>query len=480
MNEFTRIELVALITATAHCAAATVVTLHVLKRNLEVRAAIGWIGIAWLSPLLGSAIYYLIGINRISRRAARLRRKTDNVVEPGRGAERDLLHQFAADHLMPLAVLTGRVTREFLVAGNRFDPLENGDVAYPAMLAAIDSARSSIVLSSYIFRVDSAGRPFIESLSRAHGRGVAVRVLLDGVGSGYFNSSAQRQLERARVPVAQFLHSWVPWRMPYLNMRMHKKLLIVDGNTGFTGGMNIGAENLHPLGSSRKGVQDLHFRIEGPVVSHLFDSFAEDWLFTTGKTLDNEIQLLSPKPAGSVLARGIASGPDEDLMKLETIILAAVGAARHRVRIVTPYFLPEQNLLVALGLAALRGVKVQIVVPKRSNHLFMDWAAWAQHRFLVERGCEIFLNNPPFDHTKLITVDDLWSMVGSANWDARSLRLNFEYNIEAWDSALATQLNALADKKIAGGRPVTLPMIDARSPLAKLRDATARLLLPYL
>lgn len=477
MNGFTHVET---IIVAAHCVAATVVTIHVLNQNLEVRAALGWIGIAWLSPLLGSALYYFIGINRISRRAIRLRPKSDTVFNPARYAERDLISQSIADHLKPLAILTGRVTREFLVAGNRFDPLENGDAAYPAMLEAIDSAHSTVFLSSYILRVDSAGTPFIESLSRAHKRGVAVRVLLDGVGSGYFHSSARRQLEKSGVPVARFLHTWVPWRMPYLNMRMHKKLLIVDGNVGFSGGMNIGAENLHIPESRRNVIGDLHFRIQGPVVRHLFESFVEDWYFTTGEKLDKEFQSQSNLFPVSALARGIASGPDEDLMKLESIILTAVGVSRDRVRIVTPYFLPEKHLLVALGLAALRGVKVQIILPMQSNHPFLDWAAWAQHRFLLERGCELFLSNPPFDHTKLMTVDDRWSMIGSANWDSRSLRLNFEYDIEVWDSSLAAQLNALADKKIAGGRQVTLPMVDARTAFAKLRDATARLLLPYL
>jgi cardiolipin synthase len=461
-------------------AAAAAVTLHVLKRDLEVRAAVGWIGIAWLSPLLGSAAYYLFGINRVTRRAVRRRRKAPARGAAALGGEGSPISRSAAEHYRPLAILIERVTREPVAAGNRLDALENGDAAYPAMLAAIDAARTSVALSTYIFRADAAGRPFIDALARAHRRGVAVRVLLDGVGGGYFRSPARRELERSGVKVAQFFHTWVPWRMPYLNMRLHKKLLIVDGTTGFVGGMNIGGENLSAPKRRAKRVQDLHFRIQGPVVGHLFASFAEDWRFETGETLNEESWCAPAASAGTVLARGIASGPDEDLMKLEAIILAAVGAARQRVRIVTPYFLPERILLVALVLALLRGVRVQIVLPARSNHPPMDWAAWAQHRSLVERGCEIYLTPPPFDHTKLMTLDGVWTMVGSSNWDARSLRLNFEYNVAALDPDFAAEMDGVIDRKIAAARPVSLQMIDARSALAKLRDAAARLFLPYL
>ena len=479
MAEFLRSEFQAFLTAAIHVAIATLVTLHVLRRNLEVRAAAGWIGIVWLSPLLGAVTYYLLGINRVSRRAVRARRHIGSPspnLNAGPGPDPDSV----PDYLQPLGLLVERVTRESLVTGNRIDPLENGDAAYPAMLSAIESARSSIALSTYIFRADAAGEPFIEALSRAHKRGILVRVLLDGIGGGYFGSPARRRLERTGVPIAQFFHTWIPWRMAYLNMRLHKKMLIVDGTIGFVGGMNIGVENVHLSSPAAKVVQDLHCRIEGPVLRHLFRSFAEDWQFETGEKLNEELWCKRTEIVGSVRARGIASGPDEDLMKLEAIILAAVGAARHQVRIVTPYFVPEQILLVALALAALRGVRVEIVLPEQSNHRFMDWAAWAQHGFLLRTGCAIYLTPPPFDHTKVMTVDGLWSMFGSANWDVRSLRLNFEFNVAALGASLTAQMDALIDKKVAKARPVTLQMLNSRGSDAKIRDAAARLFLPYL
>jgi cardiolipin synthase len=467
------------LTAAAHIGVASAVTVHVLRRNLQVRSAVGWIGVVWLSPFLGSIVYFLLGINRVSRRAVRARRRAA-AVAADLAAESDPEAETAAAHLFPLAQLIRRVTRAPLTRGNSVEPLVDGDAAYPAMLAAIEGARCSIALCTYIFRADAVGAPFIAALARAQNRGVAVRVLLDGMGSGYFFSRARRALERAGVPVAQFFHTFVPWRMPYLNMRLHKKLLIVDGTTGFVGGMNIGAENVHASNARARAIRDLHCRVEGPVVRQLFVSFADDWHFETGERLLEEKWCLRADAAGPVRARGIASGPDEDLMRLETIILGALAAARYRVRITTPYFLPEHSLLLALSLAALRGVKVEIVLPRRSNHRFMDWAAWAQHGFLVESGCEIHLTGPPFDHTKLMTVDGNWSLFGSANWDARSLRLNFEYNVAALDAPLAAKFDALVDAKIARARRLTLPMINGRRPLVKIRDGLARLFLPYL
>jgi len=479
MSEFPSADLQAFVTAAVHVAAATLVTLHVLRRNLQVRSAAGWIGIVWLSPLLGSAVYYLLGINRVSRRAVRRRRRR-GAGEPRAGAARDAAAEAACVHLWPLALLIERVTHEPLAPGNSVEPLENGDAAYPAMLAAIDGAAKSVALSTYIFRADSVGRAFVAALARARARGVEVRVLLDGMGSGYFWSPARRELARAGVPVARFFHTWVPWRMPYLNMRLHKKLLIVDGRVGFVGGINIGAENLHAARAPHGPICDLHCRIEGPVVRQLLASFAEDWRFETGEALDEEAWCAPAAAAGAVWARGISSGPDEDLMRLETIIMGAIGVARSCIRIVTPYFLPEQTLLTALSLAALRGVTVEILLPRRSNHPFMDWAAWAQHGFLLESGCAILLSDRPFDHSKLMTVDGIWTLFGSANWDARSLRLNFEYNVGAFDPALAARMDALIDRKIATAKPLTLRMINGRSLPVKVRDALARLFLPYL
>ncbi|MHC4434676.1 MAG: phospholipase D-like domain-containing protein, partial [Planctomycetota bacterium] len=309
-------------------------------------------------------MYCVLGINRVSRRAARLSqgvvrhedvvgRATLNVAEVG-------------GNIAIVAALVERVTHRRLARGNAVSILRNGDEAYPAMLAAIRGARHSVALASYIFRVDNAGLSFVDALVEARSRGVEIRVLVDGVGAGYFFSPIVRRLKKEGIPVARFLHNWVPWRMPFLNIRNHNKILVVDGAIGFTGGLNIGAENVVALRPANP-VCDVHFRVEGPVVSQLMLTFAEDWDFTTRELLDDDVWWPDLAPLGALSARGISSGPDQDIGTLEAMLATAAAAARRRLRITTPYFLPDEHLMSTIASAALGGVEVDIVLPERSD-----------------------------------------------------------------------------------------------------------------
>ena len=269
--------LVGEIAAIAHVAVAAGVTVHVLLNKRNVGASISWMGIAWLSPFFGALLYFAFGINRVKARAKRLwraRMPQDVTPAPPRPDAVDV------DPLTPLEYAIGRLTGMASTAGNTAQVLRNGDEAYPSMIAAIDGAKKSVGLCSYIFRADEAGHPFIDALVRAQKRGVQVRVLIDGVGGGWFWSGTHMALRRAGVPVARFLHSYFPWRTPFLNLRNHRKVLVIDGETGFVGGINIGQENLLAT-EPRHPVRDTHFRLEGPVVEQLTESFADDWLFET-------------------------------------------------------------------------------------------------------------------------------------------------------------------------------------------------------
>lgn len=463
--------------ALADALAAAVVTAHILLRKHDVRAAIGWIGLAWLSPIAGPALYYFFGINRVTRRAARL---TPGVARRGPAVAAVSVapdNPPLPENILTIARVGDRVTDHPLARGNAISPFFSGDEAYPAMLDAIGAARRSIALASYIFRADRVGNAFIEALREARGRGVEIRVLVDGIGSGYLFSSSVRELQRAGIVVARFMHHWLPWRMPFLNMRSHKKLLVVDGTIGFAGGLNLGAENLRRLRRART-VDDVHFRVDGPVVSQLMLTFAEDWNFTTGEALSGDTWWPDIAPAGPVLARGISSGPDEDIGKLEAILATAVAAAKQRLRIVTPYFLPDQRLMSGIELAALRGVQVDVVLPERSDHRLLDWAMRAHLRLMAVPGVTVYLTPTPFDHSKLATVDGVWCALGSANWDVRSLRLNFEFMLECYGVSTASDIDRVIDGKIARARRLSL--LDGRSLPVKFRDAAARLLLPYL
>ena len=457
--------------ALAHLVIAGWVTVHVLLYKRNVGAAISWMGIAWLSPFIGGLLYFAMGVNRVKRRARRLRRERSHLF----AVDQALPGDPAASPLTPLEYAIGRLTGLSAESGNKAELLRNGDETYPAMLASIEGARRSIGLASYIFRDDAAGRPFIEALARARNRGVEVRVLLDGIGSGWFRNPAFDHLRALDVPAARFMHSYFPWRMPFLNLRNHRKLMVVDGRHAFVGGINIGAENLlaskptHP-------VRDTHFRIEGPVVEQLAEAFADDWLFTTGEKLLNDDWFPDLKAAGDMVARAITSGPDEDLEQIEFVALHAISCARRSVRVVTPYFLPPEVLTMALGLAAMRGVTVDIVMPEQSNHVVLDWARRVPMRTLLEAGCRIWLLPPPFDHSKLMTIDDSWSLIGSANWDTRSFRLNFELNVEIQDPTFAR----LLAQETHTGRQLDLATLDADPLPLRLRNNAARLLQPYL
>jgi cardiolipin synthase len=255
--------------------------------------------------------------------------------------------------------------------------------------------------------------------------------------------------------------------------------MVVDGRLGFAGGMNLREGNLVAQ-NPRHPVRDLHFRLEGPVVAQLQEAFAADWVFVTGEVLAGTDWFPPLEAKGGVVARAIPDGPDEDFEKLRWAILAALSCARDSVKILTPYFLPDPPLVSALNLAALRGVRVEIVLPERSNLPFVDWASRAMWWQVLERGCKIWLGPPPFDHSKLMLVDGQWSLVGSGNWDTRSLRLNFEFNLECYCPELAGSLEKILQSKLQGARQVTLEEVDSRSLPIRLRDGVTRLFSPFL
>ncbi len=472
-----------LVIGIVHVVLAIGVSTHIVLTKHEPRAAIGWIGLVWLTPVVGSALYVFLGVNRIRRRAGELRRgrvgsdasPTGTYALPAPEAPRTAI----SEPLRPLAALTGRVTGAPLVAGNAIDPLPGGDTGYPAMLEAIDRAHRSVALATYIFDRGQVADRFVAALARAVERGVAVRVLIDGVGARYSRPPIVGSLRERGVTVGQFLPSAFPFSHPYFNLRNHRKLLIVDGTTGFCGGLNIRDACMLSL-SPRHPTEDVHFRLQGPVVRQLMSAFAFDWQFSTAERLDGETWFPPIDERGPVLARGIPDGPDEDFEALLFTFLGAIAQARHRIRIVSPYFLPDPPVIDALKVAALRGVDVEIILPSHGNLRTVQWAQTAQLGQVLRGGCKVFLTPRPFDHSKLFTVDGEWSLIGSANWDPRSLRLNFEYVVECYSVELATRIDALIDAKRESARVYNRIDWQRRAFPTKLRDGIVWLAQPYL
>jgi cardiolipin synthase A/B len=468
----------------AIAAGAVGASLHAITTKRTTGSALAWVGLVWLSPLAGAILYLLLGVNRVHRQASAARAGARRYRESWRlaPAAADALVErrgAAYGHLGDLARLGNAVAERPLLSGNRVEMLCGGEEAYPAMLAAIDAASESVSLATYIFDYDRAGRSFVDALRRARERGVAVRVLIDDVGARYSRPTSVAALKKADVPVARFMPATLHWKMPYFNLRNHRKLLVTDGRVGFTGGMNI--REGHDLRLNPKHpTPDTHFRIEGPVVAEMQEVFAEDWSFATGEALSGPAWFPELEASGEMLVRGVSDGPDIDFERLQTLILGALNGARRSVTVMTPYFIPDPVMTSSLGLAAMRGVDVRICVPERSNLQLVQWASTAHWEPLIEKGCRIFLVPPPFDHSKLMMVDGVWSLIGSANLDPRSLQLNFEFNLECYDAGLTTRLVERVESKLRGAGEVTLEELRGRPFRLKLRDNLARLLSPFL
>ena len=458
---------------TAVAIAALTASGHAVIYKRDSRSASIWVLLIWILPALGPVLYALVGVNRVERRAARLRRgmvrhRTDAQFPPSE----------PGTHFTPLARLVGQVVERRLCPCNSIEPLIDGAAAFPAMLDAINNAKSSVALASYIFDRDGIGTQFAAALVAAMKRGIEVRVLIDDV-DARFGSSAVKPLQALGVNAAVFNPPIVPARLHALNLRNHRKILVVDGAIGFTGGMNVDQRYWRPEAPDQV-FHDLHFRLRGPVVTQLMEVFADDWQFTTGEALRGPKWFPPVREEGAVLARAIEAGPDEAFERVRWAIIGGLNAAQRSIKILTPYFIPDQTLVAELNAAALRGVDVDIVIPEHSDLPHVHWAMYGQLWQVLDHGCRVWSKPGTFDHSKLLVVDGAWTLLGSANWDARSLRLNFELNVECYSVELGAYLDGLIQARISGSRQLTLGEIDARPLPVKLRDGLARLFAPYL
>lgn len=442
-------------------------TLHVLRYKNDERAAISWIGVILLSPIFGSLIYWMFGINRVQRQAQRAKPE-EKQAHPQPKASNPLPH--LPPNLQSLMQMGEAIHHAPYLPGNLVEPLINGDAAYPVMLAAIDAAQYSVLFSSYIFDHDAAGREFITALARAKERGVEVRVLLDGYLVGLQWRRTDLALRRHHIPTARYL----PYRPRFANLRNHRKILSIDGAVAFVGGMNIRASNLLKSNPKRP-VQDLHFKVIGPVIDQINAVFADDWRYAKRSAL--KVPAWQGSNNGPVTARILPDGPDENYQKLEWMLIGALNSARHSIKITTPYLLPDQIVICALQAASMRGVAVDIILPRKSNIWFFDQAMRANFHQYLKFGIKLHQMPAPFDHSKMLLIDDAWSFIGSANWDERSLALNFEINLECYDVELNKKLTKIFANKKARAVPITQD--DEKKLLAPFIDNFFRLFSPY-
>ncbi|MET0169041.1 MAG: phospholipase D-like domain-containing protein, partial [Aliihoeflea sp.] len=311
--------------------------IHAAMTKDDVRAAIGWVGIILLSPVLGAIIYAIAGVNRIRRDTVgktRISGKVDSMTSPEPG---ETVRAFAAgSRFQAMRTLGDRVSPFWLTEGNDIEILHGGDEAYPAIIAEIDAAKRYVVLSSYIFDNDPVGRRVADALARAVARGVEVRVLIDAVGARYSRPSIREKLREGRVPNRLFLGNIIGFRLPYANLRNHRKIMVVDGSVGFTGGMNI-RQMFATSPDNPDPHRDTHFRITGPVVAQIFAVFANDWFFVNRERLDGPVwRNADAEPGGSSIARVIFSGPDRRVDATHAMVMGAAAVARERLMIASP------------------------------------------------------------------------------------------------------------------------------------------------
>ena len=461
---------------------------HAVTRKSDDRAAIGWVGLVLLSPLWGTLAYWILGVNRV-RRAATLSKNDNQALNTQRTTLLSILggtSQIVASDacIKPeLSRFIARVHPVPLLANNSVELLIEGDVCYPKMLAALNEAKSTIALMSYIFDSGKWGDQFVEALYQAKERGVEVRVLIDAVGARYSPKYIPDILKERGIPVAIFNPSRTLYRLPYLNLRNHRKLLCTDGRVAFIGGMNI-RDACVIADAPAEPVHDIHFAVQGGIIAQLMSAFAEDWSYATGEVLEEDpwfqLDLIDSPETMTATARVIPDGPDEDIGKLRWALLGAIHSAQRNIWIQSPYFIPDDVLLSALSCAAMRGVDVTIIVPAKPNIAAVGWASQVKQLRLLETDCKVWYQEGQFSHAKWMTVDDDWSFIGSANWDPRSMRLNFELNIEVYDKKLATELVRFAKSQMLLSRRISKKELSNLSVFKQLRNGLARLFSPYL
>lgn len=337
----------------------------------------------------------------------------------------------------------GQILPHPLVGGNGIDHIEGGEAIYAAKLDAIAAAQHSINFEVFEFFGDEAAAAFTDALAEAAERGVAVRALLDYVGTMPAEEEHLERMEEAGVELIRWREpAW--YQLPRFNHRTHRKLLIVDGEIGFTGGANVTDSWLPD--DDAPGYRDHHFRITGPVVGNMQAAFVEVWLEASGELLHGDDYFPELEPQGELLMQMVSSKPREGMHRIRMMFKYAIAAAQERITISSAYFYPDPSFLDALTEAAERGVEVRILVPGDSiDYGFVRHASVNRWRPMLEAGVEIYEYQPAMYHAKLISIDDSWASIGSTNIDNRSFRINKEGNVNVYDEDFARYVRGLVE-----------------------------------
>lgn len=479
-----------------HIAGFLLVSYHCLSSGRDTAARILWIFVSWSFPVIGPMLYLSFGINRLPAKGWHKQVHDEKFLEERRVREaetfplaywRSMYGNVASEPYCDFGRKLDRAMDSILpsfplLGGNDLRILIDGNEAIPAMLKAIESAESHVHVQSFIVRNDHVGHEFLDLLAKKARSGITVRFMYDRFGSTH--AIITRLFRKYRDIPNMKIVGWTqanPLKRQFqVNLRNHRKIIVVDGKIAFCGGMNVQDQS---EGRGTMMVRDYHFAVQGPAVLELQYTFMRDWNFMTDEgpeELLREIYFPREPVAGDSLVRIVNSGPTAEMEAIRDVLFFAISGAEKEILLVTPYFVPTREILKAIRAAALRGVDVRIVVPGRTNHICAGLAGQALYDGLLDAGVRIFRRAPPFMHAKAYVVDGKFALVGTANLDIRSLRLNYETNLAVHGEEFANRLREVILGEIAASEEVNLTAWQRRSKSQQLVENIAGLFMPVL
>lgn len=470
----------------AHAVVIVTGVISVLRAPKDPMAMVSWIFAITTVPVFGITLYGLLAANRIERRAYRRRRRITHILsrfttrtpESTQHAVEPVAEELPGN-LLTVERLGFRLAQMPATMGNEVHVYQEADATYAALADAIHAAEHHVHLEYYIWQPDQTGRYFRDLLIKKARAGVECRLLLDAFGCWRLTRQFTGPLLEAGCQLAYFMPLWPLRRSISPHLRNHRKIAVIDGATGFVGSQNIGDE-YRGLKKRLSPWYDAHLRVRGPAASFLQQTFAEDWALATQSALDDDSYFPVMESRGSSAVQILPTGPERDYSQLGQMLFAAVSTANDSVRVVTPYFVPSEALRTALIYARHRGVRVQLVLAARSDSPLVLWAGRSFYPELVDAGIEIYEFAAGMLHSKIMVVDERWCMIGSANMDVRSFRLNFEVTALIYDKEVTRRVAADIDRFRADSRRVRRRDVAHRRLGQQLCEGGARLFAPLL
>ena len=461
---------------------ATVFT--VLHERRDPVRALSWIAVVVLLPFIGLGLFIFFGqdyrkqkifnrkeikdLKQFELLSYKQLREIDNFSNPEVTDNREII------------TLLLNNSKSLLTTNNRLEVLNDGEQTFTSLIEALRQARSFIHLEYYIFENDTLGGEIAEILKEKARAGVEVRFIYDDVGSWNLKRSFIRSLREAGVQVHCFMPVVFPWLTSKINYRNHRKIVVIDGEVGYTGGLNIADRYLH--GTKYGPWRDTHLKIEGTAVHMLQLTFLTDWYFATGIQLQAKEKYLAVRDTvvGHTAVQIATPGPDSDRAAITQASFAAITKAVDHIYISTPYFMPGESLLTALKVAALSGVDVRIMLPSRSDSKIVYWASRSYITELLEARIKVYLYTEGFNHSKIMTIDSHFSSIGTANMDNRSFEDNFEVTALMYDREVTDRIELRFLHDLEGCERLTRRRWANRSRVELFKESVARLFSPLL